>query len=459
MGNLLIVEDDRSSRDTLAAALADVEMNVTTAASAEEAIARLKLAPVDIVLSDVVMGRLDGLDLLNHIQEESPDTAVILMTGQGSIQAAVDAMRNGAYDYLTKPIDLDRLELVIERAKKKQNLVRENKKLRKEIRTAFSSAGIIGRSRPMQLVLERVEQVARTNATVLILGESGTGKELIASAIHYHSRRSEGPLVKVNCAALPESLVESELFGHERGAFTGAHRLRRGRFELSNQGTLFLDEVGDLTLPTQIKLLRAIQEREIERVGGQTTIRVDVRLITATNQMLEERIKRGEFREELYYRLKVVTIEAPPLRDRTDDIPLLLNHFLKFYCKEHGCVAERFTDSAMEVLCEYAWPGNVRELRNLVESLVVTTPGNEIGVKHLPASMAPKQRTPQLQLTMGKSLEEIEREYILKTLNTLGGNKTKAAQILGIGKKTLYRRLESYRKEGYLAAENHLLTD
>ena len=454
MGSLLIVEDDRSSRETLAAALADIEMEVATAASAEEAIARLKLAPVDIVISDVVMGRMDGLDLLNYIQENCAETTVILMTGQGSILAAVDAMRNGAYDYLTKPIDLDRLELIIDRAKKKQNLIRENRELRKEIRTAFSSAGIIGRSRPMQLVLERVEQVARTNATVLILGESGTGKELIASAIHYHSRRSEGPLVKVNCAALPESLVESELFGHEKGAFTGAHRMRRGRFELSNQGTLFLDEVGDLTVPTQIKLLRAIQEREIERVGGQSTIRIDVRLITATNQRLEEAIERGEFREELYYRLKVVTIEVPPLRTRVDDIPILLNHFLTHYCKEHGCTVDHFTDSAMEVLCQYAWPGNVRELRNLVESLVVTTRGNEIGLKQLPSSMAPRQQAPQLQFSMGKSLEEIERDYILKTLSTLNGNKTKAAQILGIGKKTLYRRLETYRKEGYLPGEN-----
>ncbi|MCA9664605.1 MAG: sigma-54-dependent Fis family transcriptional regulator [Myxococcales bacterium] len=445
---VLVVEDDASSREALTNALALTGMQVVAAESAEEAVARLKLQPVDVILSDVVMGRMDGIDLLTHVQRDYPDTAVILVTGHGSIQSAVDAMRAGAYDYLTKPVDLDRLELVVDRAYRKHRLMRENRELKSRLRGAFSMAGIVGASRPMQQVLQQVEQVAPTNATVLILGESGTGKELVASAIHQHSRRSDGPFVKVNCAALPETLVESELFGHERGAFTGAHRTRRGRFEMAHHGTLFLDEIGDLTQSTQVKLLRVLQEREIERVGGQSTIPVDVRMITATNRDLETMLESGHFREDLYYRLKVVTIFVPPLRDRREDIGLLLDHFLALYCREHEREIAGFSDKARSVLTEYDWPGNVRELRNLVESLVVTTRGDEIGLRNLPESMVARQEAPLFTMPMGRSIDDIERAYIVKTLEMLDGNKTKAAQVLGIGKKTLYRRLETYRATG-----------
>ncbi|MCB9556441.1 MAG: sigma-54-dependent Fis family transcriptional regulator [Deltaproteobacteria bacterium] len=444
MPTVLIVEDDEASRVALETALLDCKMEVTLAASAEEAVARLKLAPVDVIVTDVVMGRMDGMDLLRHVQQQCPDTAVILVTGHATVAAAVDAMREGAYDYLPKPVDLDRLELVVERACRKQSLVRENRELRSALKGQFSAGEVIGQSQAMRGVLQQVEQVAPTNATVLILGESGTGKELIATAIHAYSQRSQEPLVKVNCAALPEGLVESELFGHERGAFTGAHRTRRGRFELANHGTLFLDEVGDLTLATQIKLLRVLQERELERVGGQRTIPVDVRLIAATNQDLEQSLKDGHFREELYYRLKVVTIDVPPLRSRRDDIVPLLNYFLAHYVREHNRSISAFTQRAVESLCEYDWPGNVRELRNLVESLVVTTRGDEIDHKDLPASLVGRSPAPQFSSPMGKSLEAVERAYIMQTLRMLQGNKTKAAQVLGIGKKTLYRRLEAY---------------
>ena len=445
MPSILVVEDDVASRQALTTFLEDVGMEVIAAESAEEALARLKLAPVDVVLSDVVMGRMNGIDLLRRIHEQYPETVVVLVSGHASITAAVEAMRQGAFDYLTKPVDLNRLELVIASACNRQDLLRENRRLRDQLKSTFSANGVIGQSRAMRVVLQRVEQVAPTNATVLILGESGTGKELIASAIHFASRRAEAPLVKVNCAALPESLVESELFGHERGAFTGAHQMRRGRFELAHRGSIFLDEIGDLTAGTQVKLLRVLQEREIERVGGQVTIPVDVRLITATNQDLEQEMSKGTFREDLFYRLKVVTIQVPPLRERTDDISPLLEHFLTVYCEEHGRTITGYSSKAKQVLTDYSWPGNVRELRNLVESLVVTTRGEEITLRHLPRAMVTKPTTSEFQIQMGKSLQSVEKAYVTRTISMLGGNKTKAAKVLGIGKKTLYRRLSAYK--------------
>jgi putative PEP-CTERM system response regulator len=445
MPRVLVVEDDRSSRVALSQALSDDgKFEIVTAASGEEAIDRLRLTPPNVVVSDVMMGRVSGMDLLSHVQENYPDTAMILVTGHGTIDSAVEAMRRGAYDYITKPIDLDRLELLVRRAYRKQSLLRENRDLRKELRKRFSVAGIVGQSPSMRRVLEQVEQVASTNATVLIFGESGTGKELVATAIHHNSPRADERMVKVNCAALPEALIESELFGHERGSFTGAHRARKGRFELADKGTLFLDEIGDLTLATQVKLLRAIQEREIERVGGQTAIPVDVRLIAATNQDLEEAMRAGRFREDLYYRLRVVTISIPPLRERAGDIPLLLDHFLKLFCKEHSKSVSSFSNAARAKLCAYHWPGNVRELRNLVESVVVTVQGDQVTVQDLPDSIAPHLDQPALTLTMGKPLSQVERLYTLKTLELVGGNKSRAAKVLGIGKKTLYRRLHEY---------------
>jgi two-component system response regulator HydG len=445
MPTVMVVEDDQSTRESLCAALRDAGMDVLSAAGGTEAIHRLNLAPVDVVISDVMMPGLTGVELLSHIQEHHADTAVILVTAYGTIESAVDAMRRGAYDYITKPINLDRLELLVERAHRRQSLLRENRELRRQLRDRFSAAGIIGQSRAMQEILRRVEQIAPTNASVLIQGESGTGKELVATAIHHHSQRAEGPLVKVSCVALAEGLIESELFGHERGAFTGAHKLRRGRFELAHGGTLFLDEVGDLSIATQLKLLRAIQEREVERVGGQTPIHVDVRLIAATNRDLEEAMREGRFREELYYRLKVVTLRIPPLRERPDDILLLAEYFLAVFREEHRKDAIRgITPAAQQRLRAHAWPGNVRELRNCIESLVVTARGEEITGKDLPENLCGDATPPALDLALGRPLEEIERRYILRTLESLGNNKARAAQVLGISKKTLYRRLHEW---------------
>lgn len=442
--SVLVVEDDRSSREALARALSEAGMEVAVAGSGEEAIDHLGLSSVDVVVSDVMMGRVSGIDLLTHVEAHHPDTAVILVTGHGTIDSAVDAMRRGAYDYVTKPIDLDRLEFVVGRAHRRQSLLRENQDLRQELRRRFSVAGIIGQSAVMRDVLEQVEQVAGTNATVLISGESGTGKELVATAIHHNSGRAEARMVRVNCAALPESLIESELFGHERGAFTGAHRTRKGRFELADGGTMFLDEIGDLTLATQVKLLRAIQEREVERVGGQTPIRVDVRLIAASKHDLKQAMLAGRFRDDLYYRLNVVKVHIPPLRERPGDVPLLLDHFLATFCKEHGRSIRGFSAAARAKLMAYDWPGNVRELRNLVESLVVTARGDEITVQTLPDGVAPQRDAPRFQLPMGRRLDQVERLYTLRTLELVGGNKSRAANMLGIGKKTLYRRLHQY---------------
>jgi DNA-binding NtrC family response regulator len=419
-------------------------MEVLSAASGEEAMARLDLANVDVVISDIMMGKVSGVDLLTHVQDHHPDVAMILVTAYGTIESAVDAMRRGAYDYLTKPINLDRLELLVQRAYRRQSLLKENRELKSQLRRKFSVAGIIGQSPSMRRILQEVEQIAPTNASVLIRGESGTGKELIASALHHCSHRADGPLVKVNCVALAESLIESELFGHERGSFTGAHKMRQGRFEMADRGTLFLDEVGDLSVSTQLKLLRAIQEREIERVGGRNPIPVDVRLIAATNQDLEKAMQEGRFREELYYRLKVVTLQIQPLRERPDDIPDLLDYFLDYFCKEHRKTIRLFNAAALQRLRSYPWPGNVRELRNCVESLVVTVRGEEITQKDLPPSMGEDTSPADLVIPMGRPLEEVERRYILRTLEILGNNKARTAQALGISKKTLYRRLHDY---------------
>jgi len=434
---VLVVEDDRSTMRSLCTALTDSGYDVSGAACGEEAMARMDLAPVDIVISDMMLGRITGIDLLAHVRQHYPDTAVILLTAFGTIESAVEAMHGGAFEYLTKPIELDRLESLLRRACEARGLVRTPE--------AQWVDGIVGQSPAMRAIMRHVDQIAPTSASVLIQGESGTGKELVASAIHHRAGpRACRPLVKVNCVALAESLIESELFGHERGSFTGAYRTRKGRFELASGGTLFLDEVGDLSVATQLKLLRAIQEREIERVGGHTPISVDVRLIAATNRDLEQAMQTGSFREELYYRLKVVTIRIPPLRQRPEDIPLLLQHFLELFCLEHGKQVRRFSEAALARLMTHPWPGNARELRNCVESLVVMARGDEIRERDLPSDLYQGESPRVLELPLGRTLDQVQRQYILHTLQMLNNNKVRAAQVLGIGKKTLYRRLHEY---------------
>jgi DNA-binding NtrC family response regulator len=441
---VLVVDDDRSSVENLGAALTESGHRVVTALDGAEAIRKLESERVDVVVTDVRMGGTSGLDVLEHVRLKFPETAVILVTGYATIESAVEAVRKGAFDYLSKPIDMDRLEFLIEKAARTQKLVSENVRLRRELSEKYSLTNMVGSSPQMQEIGQRIEQIATTDATVMVLGESGTGKEMIASAIHYRSHRSEGPFVKVSCVALADGLIESELFGHERGAFTGAYRGRKGRIELADGGTLFLDEIGDLSLPTQLKLLRVLQEREIERVGSASTIPVDIRLVVATNKNLEEEVKSGRFREELYYRIRVVTIQVPPVRERQDDVQALLNHFLAHFNAAHGKVVTGFSAAALRRLVAYRWPGNVRELRNAVESLVVLARTPEIGVDDLPAAIRESPDEPKLVMQIGTPLNEVERQAILATLRFAGDNKARAARVLGISKKTLYRKLYEY---------------
>jgi len=442
---VLVVEDDPSSLENLAAGLRESGHEVFAASSGIEAIEKMNSHSIDVVVSDVQMEGMNGLQLLEHVAEQTPQTAVIMITGYGTIESAVVAMRAGAYDYLSKPVDINKLELLIEKARENRMLVRENIRLQRELRERYSFGNIVGRSEPMRRIFDDIEQVAETNATVLIIGESGTGKELIASAIHHNSSRSEKALIKVNCAAFVESLIESELFGHEKGAFTGAFRTRKGRIELAAGGTLFLDEIGDLSLATQLKLLRVLQEREFERVGGSTTIPVDIRLIAATNKNLEQEVAKGSFREELYYRIKVVTLSVPPLRERTDDIPLLINHFIRLFNKEHNKGVEGLSPQAMRLAIRYSWPGNVRELRNIAESLVVMAKSTVIDERELPNDLHDLQgAVSDVAMPLGIALAEAERRIILSTLAWHGGNKARTARTLGIGKKTLYRKLQEY---------------
>ena len=442
---MLVVEDDPSSLENLVAGLRESGHEVHASSSGNEAIEKMDSHPIDVVVSDVQMKGMTGLQLLEHVSLHAPQTAVIMITGYGTIESAVAAMRAGAYDYLSKPVDINKLELLIEKARENRRLVRENLRLQRELRERYSFGNIIGRSGPMRRIFDDIEQVAETNATVLIIGESGTGKELIASAIHHHSSRMDKALIKVNCAAFVESLIESELFGHEKGAFTGAFRTRKGRIELAEGGTLFLDEIGDLSLATQLKLLRVLQEREFERVGGSTTIPVDIRLIAATNKNLEQEVAQGRFREELYYRIKVVTLRVPPLRERTDDIPLLVNYFIRLFNKEHNKSVEDLSAQAMRLVIRYGWPGNVRELRNIAESLVVMAKSTVIDERELPNDLHDLQgAVSDISLPLGIALAEAERRMIQGTLAWHGGNKARTARTLGIGKKTLYRKLQDY---------------
>ena len=454
---MLVADDDATSLVNLEGALRESGYAVVSASSGADAIAKLKAEPIDVIVSDVRMENLSGMDVLDHVAAHSPETAVILVTGYGTIESAVEAMRKGAYDYLSKPVDINKLELLIVKAVQNQKLLSENMRLKRQLSEKYSFGNIVGRSTPMRRIFREIEQVARTSATVLIRGESGTGKELFASALHHHSSRAGGPLVKINCVALVENLIESELFGHEKGAFTGAYKTRKGRIEMANGGSLFLDEIGDLGQSTQLKLLRVLQEREIERVGSNVSIPVDVRVIGATNKDLEREVAEGRFREELYYRIKVISIDIPPLRDRAEDIPLLMDYFVRTFNREHGKEVQGFSPAAVRAMVRHAWPGNVRELRNIVESLVVLARKPIIEEGDLPQDLLEQSEgNPTLIVPVGVQLCEAERQVILGTLRLTGGNKSRAARILGIGKKTLYRKLKEY---GALVGEKDQATE
>lgn len=445
---ILIIDDEKNIREGLAA---DFEMdgyNVKIAANGEEGLEFLSKGDIDLVITDLRMPGTSGEDVLKKVTREMPGIPVIVLTGHGSIDAAVSAMQNGAYDFLTKPLNLEHLELVVKRALKGRELSLQHQALLSEVKSKSVSDSMIGKSAAMQRVNTLVQKVADSKISVLITGESGVGKEVVADAIQQKSQRSDKPFIKVHCAALSESLLESELFGHEKGAFTGADTMHKGKFELADGGTIFLDEIGEINQSVQVKLLRVLQEKKFERVGGEDTIEVDVRIISATNKILEEEVKAKRFREDLYFRLKGIEITVPPLRERKDDIPLLLNSFLERYNKENNRNIKGFSNAAKNILFSYSWPGNVRELQHCVESAVVMASGDEIQAEDLAIQADTKKDTETILVPLGISLDEAEKIVILENLEANNGNKSKTADILKIGRKTLHRKLNEYGLAG-----------
>jgi DNA-binding NtrC family response regulator len=441
---VLVVDDEKNIREGLREALALDGYEVTLAADGEEALKAFGNGDIDLVITDLKMPRVSGEDLLRRVSSLYPTVPVIVLTGHGTIESAVEAMRQGAYDFITKPVNLDNLSLLVKRALGNRELVLQNRALQEELEKKNQFASIIGKSREMKQVFEMVRQVAPARTSVLITGESGVGKEMIAEALHYNSPRRDKPLIKLHCAALTETLLESELFGHERGAFTGAVARKRGRFELANLGTLFLDEIGEINQNIQIKLLRVLEEKKFERVGGEETIEVDVRLIAATNKDLAQAIAQGAFREDLFYRLNVVNIHVPPLRERKEDIPLLIAAFLAEFAGENGKKLDGIDPKARLALFNYSWPGNVRQLRNSIESSVVLCKGTIISPDDLPPNVRGESSEEVIRIPVGASLSEMEKEAIRATLQREGGNKSRTAEILGIGRKTLHRKLQEF---------------
>jgi len=450
---ILVVDDEKNIREGLAEALSLDGHAVRTAADGAEALRAVEESLVDLVITDLKMPALSGSELLKTLASRYPGLPVIVLTGHGTIEDAVEAMRYGAFDFLTKPVNLDHLSMLAKRALERGELSRKNRELEAEIEAQRRSSSIIGSSQEMKRVFELVRRVAPTKASVLVTGESGVGKELVADAIHNLSPRRDGPFVKVHCAALAESLLESELFGHEKGSFTGAQARKRGRFELADKGSLFLDEIGEINQNVQIKILRVLQERRFERVGGEETVETDVRIVAATNRDLKKEIAEGRFREDLYYRLNVVNIHVPPLRERRDDIPLLAMAFLKEFAGENGKSVEGFDPKARSALYAYGWPGNVRELRNCVESAVVMARGGLVGLDDLPPTLRASGEDRDIRVPAGSSLAEAEKILIRETLAAQNGNKSRSAEILGIGRKTLYQKIEEYGIEAPGAAE------
>jgi two-component system response regulator HydG len=447
--HVLIVDDDPGHLSTLKTIVRSWGYRVTTADDGAVAVEKVRQGPFDLILMDVRMATMSGLEALRHINAYNPAIPVLIMTAYSSVQSAVEALKTGAYDYLTKPLDFEALKITLERALEHTELRSENRALKERLRQDFDLGKIIGRSRAMKELLEMVAMIAPSEATVLISGESGTGKELIARSIHHNSPRREHPLVVVNCAALTDTLLESELFGHEKGAFTGADRRREGRFMQADGGTLFLDEIGETSAAMQAKLLRVLQEKELQRVGGEETLPVDVRVLAATNRDLLQAVESGQFREDLFYRLNVVALEIPPLRERRDDIPLLAQHFLGKFAEKNRKDVKGFTPQAMDLLLKYEWPGNVRELENAVERAVILRTGDHVTEKQLPMTItrALENETPapsQLDPSRTRPLEEIEKDAILAALEATGGNKSEAARRLGITRKTLHKKLKRY---------------
>jgi DNA-binding NtrC family response regulator len=442
-GRILIVDDEANARSALVELLREEGYTVEGAADGFKALGKLpELAP-DLVLTDLKMPGMDGIDLLKKVHEHEPGIAVVVMTAFGAVETAVAAMRAGANDYLTKPVNVAEMSLVVKREIEQRRLRAEAGIMRARLAERYGLKNMIGDSAPMQEVFKTIDQVAAARASVLLTGESGTGKELVAAGIHEKSPRAKGPFVKLHCGALAESILESELFGHERGSFTGAATRRDGRFFQANGGTLFLDEIGEISPAVQVKLLRFLQEREFERVGGNETIRVDVRIIAATNRNLPQRVEEGKFREDLFYRLNVINIEMPALRERASDVPALAGHFLRKYAGENGKAITGFSDDALARLGGYWWPGNVRELENVVERAVVLCRGPEITGAELPPHLLPPKTATGIQIP-GSTLDAVERYTITKTLESTGGSTSRAAEILGISIRKVQYKLHEY---------------
>lgn len=442
---ILIVDDEKNTREGLKWSLENADKEIHLAANGEDALELFHRIHFDLVITDLKMPGIDGLELLKRIKNEESSVEIIMLTAHGTIETAVQAMREGAFDYQIKPVDLEELKLVCERALRTRRLTLENEELKNLVNKRYGFQNIIGNSPAMERVFKIVRQVAPTRATVLIQGESGTGKELIAHAIHLNSPRTGHPFVPVNCGALSSTLLESELFGYEKGAFTNALRTKPGRFELADGGTIFLDEISETSPDFQVKLLRVLQQQTFERVGGIETLHVDVRVIAATNRDLKQLVTAGQFREDLFYRLNVVQIPLPPLRERREDIPLLIDVFFKEFTQANGRDGVRLSPKAMSMMQDYSWPGNVRQLRNVIEGLVVMSTGKELGPRDLPQEI--RQEGPStggLTLRPGISLADAERELIKATLAEQHDNRLQTAKILGISRKTLYRKMEDY---------------
>jgi putative PEP-CTERM system response regulator len=446
--SVLIVDDEVGTRESIKMILKN-DYEVFLAKDAEEAFVQIKGHSPDVILLDIILPDIDGLKVLEKIKENDPEVVVIMITATKTVKTAVEAMKLGAYDYVTKPFDVDELRLIISRALSNQALEKEVKYLRKEIDKGFSFGNIIGKSKAMEDIFKVVRQIADSKSTVLIMGESGTGKELISRAIHYNSNRKNYPFVTINCAAIPETLIESELFGHERGAFTNAIEKKLGRFEIAHRGTIFLDEIGELSLNTQAKILRFLEEKEFNRVGGSKTIKVDVRLITATNRELNQLLRKGEFREDLYYRINVVPIVIPPLRERKEDIPLLLDHFIKKFNEENNKKVKGLSKETLERIMNYDWPGNVRELENLIERVVALTSNEIIQPSELPFSLTNMPKINGLKesvlngkVSFSKAEEEFERDIILDALRRTNYVQSRAAETLGISRRILKYKMD-----------------
>jgi DNA-binding NtrC family response regulator len=446
---ILIADDEPLTLELIVERLQTEGYEVEVVSGGRDAIEASKKSSFKVVLTDLSMPDMSGMQVLAHFAKHSPETLVIVLTGFGTIETAVEAMRRGAYDYLSKPANLDEIVLTLKRAIEHKDLREENVALRSQIMEQHRIERLIGQSAPMHHLYRIIKRVAKTDSTVLITGESGTGKELIANAIHYQSTRGDMPFVPINCGAIPEELLESELFGHEKGAFTGAFKERRGRFELANKGTVFLDEIGEMSPKLQVKLLRFIQEMKFQRVGGSRTVEVDVRILAATNKDLERAVAENEFREDLFYRLNVIPIHVPPLREREGDIAILIHHFLKQHCLKKTIPQKQMSAGAIESLEQYEWPGNVRELQNVIERLVILTDTDEIQLHDLPKRMQVAQPSEATHPDLGvdginlkETLDDLENRLILDALQRAGGVKNKAAKLLGLNRTTLIEKMK-----------------